>query len=57
MRRHVLKAVRRVFGTPDFRLYTLADGIGELLFCRKEGLEGFSQMLKTQSMQLSLFDP
>jgi hypothetical protein len=51
------KAVRRVFGTPDFRLYALADGIGELLFGRKKGLEGFSQMLKTQSMQLSLFDP
>jgi len=55
--RHVLKAARRLFGIPDFRFYALADGIRELLFGHKKGLEGFSQMLKTQSMQLSLFDP
>jgi hypothetical protein len=53
-----------IFGTfsltttiPDFRFYALADGIRELLFSRKKGLEGFSQMLNTESMQLSLFDP
>jgi hypothetical protein len=57
MARHVLKAARRLFGIPDFRFYALADGIRELLFGRKKGLEGFSQMLKTQSVQLSLFDP
>ena len=55
--RHVLKAARRLFGIPDFRFYALADGIRELLFGRKKGLECFSQMLKTQSIQLSLFDP
>jgi len=54
---HVLKAARRLFGIPGFRFNALADGIRELLFGRKKGLEGFSQMLKTQSMQLSLFDP
>ena len=57
MARHVLKAARRLFGISDFRFYALADGIRELLFGRHKGLEGFSQMLKTQSMQLSLFDP
>lgn len=55
--RHVLKAVRRLFGIPDFRFYALADGIRDLLFGRKKGLEGFSQILKTESIQLCLFDP
>lgn len=55
--RHVLKAARRLFGIPDFRFYALADGIRELLFSHKKGLEGFFQMLKSDSLQLSLFDP
>lgn len=55
--RHVLKAARRLFGIPDFRFYALADGIRDLLFGRKKGLEGFSQILKTESIQLCLFDP
>lgn len=57
MARHVLKAARRLFGIPDFRFYALADGIRELLFGRQKGLESFSQMLETESRQLSLFDP
>jgi hypothetical protein len=57
MARHVLKAARRLFGIPDFRFYALADGIRELLFGRQKGLEGFSQMLNTKSMQMDLFDP
>ena len=55
--RHVLKAARRLFGVPDFRFYALADGIRELLFGRKKGLESFRMMMKKESMQLSLFDP
>jgi hypothetical protein len=55
--RHVLKAARRLFGVPDFRFYALADGIRELLFSRQKGLEGFSQVLKTETLQMSLFDP
>jgi hypothetical protein len=55
--RHVLKAARRLFGIPDFRFYALADGIRELLFGRHKGLENFSQLLKTDSLQMSLFDP
>jgi len=54
---HVLKAARRLFGIPDFRFYALADGIRDLLFGRKKGLEGFSQILKTETLQLKLFDP
>jgi len=55
--RHVLRAARRLFGIPDFRFYAIADGIRELLFGRQKGLEGFSQMLKTENLQMSLFDP
>jgi hypothetical protein len=55
--RHVLKAARRLFGIPDFRFYALADGIRELLFGRQKGLDGFTQMLKIENQQLSLFDP
>lgn len=55
--RHVLRAARRLFGIPDFRFYALDDGIRELLFGRQKGLEGFRQMLKTENMQMSLFDP
>jgi len=55
--RHVLKAARRLFGIPDFRFYALADGIRELLFGRQKGLEGFIQMLNTETIQLKLFDP
>lgn len=54
--RHVLKAARRLFGIPDFRFYALADGIRELFFSHKKGLEGFSQRLKSESFQLGLFD-
>ena len=55
--RHVLKAARRLFGIPDFRFYALADGIRELLFSRHKGLDTFSQMLETENLQMSLFDP
>jgi len=55
--RHVLKAARRLFGIPNFRFYALADGIRELLFGRQKGLESFSQVLKTETLQMSLFDP
>jgi hypothetical protein len=55
--RHVLKAARRLFGIPDFRFYALADGIRELLFSRQKGLESFVKMLKTETIQLQLFEP
>jgi hypothetical protein len=55
--RHVLKAARRLFGIPDFRFYALADGIRELLFGSQKGLDGFLQMLKSETKQMKLFDP
>ena len=54
---YVLKVARRLFWIPDFRFYALAGGIRKLPFGCQKGLEGFSQMLKTDNMQMSLFDP
>ena len=57
LERHVLKAARRLFGIPDFRFCTLADGIRELLFGRQKGLQGLTQMLQIENQQIRLFDP
>ncbi len=35
--KHLVRAARRVFGIPDFRLYALADGIKQVLFNRSHG--------------------
>jgi hypothetical protein len=35
--KHLVRAARRVFGIPDFRLYALADGIKQVLFNRSRG--------------------
>ena len=57
---HVLKAARRVFGIPDFRLYALADGIKHCLFSRSPGVRGLSAALSPSNasppFQLPLFD-
>jgi hypothetical protein len=52
-----IKAARRLFGTPDFRFYALADGIREFLFGRQNGLERLNPLLNTKENQLNLFDP
>jgi len=54
---HILRASKRVFGIPDFRLYALADGIRQFLYSQTQGL---TKLLELQSMlpvQPSLFDP
>lgn len=55
--RHVLTAARRLFGIPDFRFYALSDGIRELLFKRQKGLESFTKMVKSETLQMKLFEP
>jgi len=35
--KHLVRAARRVFGIPDFRLYALADGLKQVLFNRTRG--------------------
>ncbi len=54
--RHVLRAARRVFGVPDFRLYALADGIKHFLFSQSKGLKLAHPPPKHQFVQRFLFD-
>lgn len=55
--RHVIRAARRVFGIPDFRLYALADGIKHCLFGRSQGLRNTASPLILRMAQLYLFNP
>jgi len=52
---HIVKAARRVFGIPDFRLYAIADGIKHLLFNRSRGLGLAPRALSPPLLQRSLF--
>ena len=52
---HVVKAARRVFGIPDFRLYAIADGIKHILFNRSRGLGLAPRGLPPPAFQRSLF--
>jgi hypothetical protein len=54
---HVLRASRRVFGIPDFRLYALADGIRQFLYSQTQGLTKLLKMQNPLPVQPTLFDP
>jgi len=54
--KHVLRAARRVFGVPDFRLYALADGIKHFLFSQSRGLKPALPPPKPYFVQRFLFD-
>jgi len=54
---HMLRAARRVFGVPDFRLYALADGIKHFLFSRSKALSIDLPPPKPRFVQGLLFDP
>ena len=54
---HVLRASKRVFGIPDFRLYALADGIRQFLYSQTQGLTKLLELQSTLPVQPSLFDP
>ena len=54
---HVLRASKRVFGIPDFRLYALADGIKQFLFSQTQGLKRFFELQDQPPIQPKLFDP
>ncbi len=53
---HVLRASRRVFGIPDFRLYALADGIRQFLYNQTHGLKKFLELQSPLPVQSKLFD-
>ncbi|MFX1514470.1 MAG: hypothetical protein ACFFCQ_17995 [Promethearchaeota archaeon] len=51
---------KRRFGCSEYRIFgsmPLADGIREFLFGRQKVLESFNQVLKTETLLMSLFDP
>jgi hypothetical protein len=54
---HVLRASKRVFGIPDFRLYALADGIRQFLYSQTQGLTKLLELQSALPVQPSLFDP
>jgi hypothetical protein len=53
---HVLRASRRIFGIPDFRLYALADGIRQFLYSQTQGLKRFLELQDQLPIQPKLFD-
>jgi len=54
---HVLRASKRVFGIPDFRLYALADGIRQFLYSQTQGLKRFFELQDQLPIQQKLFGP
>jgi hypothetical protein len=54
---HVLRASKRVFGIPDFRLYALADGIRQFLYSQTQGLRRFFELQDQPPIQPKLFYP
>ena len=54
---HVLRASKRVFGIPDFRLYALSDGIRQFLYSQTQGLKKLLERQNSLPAQPTLFDP
>jgi hypothetical protein len=54
---HVLRASKRVFGIPDFRLYALADGIRQFLYSQTQGLKRVFELQDNPPIQPKLFYP
>lgn len=54
---HVLRASKRVFGIPDFRLYALADGIRQFLYGQTQGLKRVFELQDQPPLQPKLFFP
>jgi hypothetical protein len=54
---HVLRASKRLFGIPDFRLYALADGIRQFLYSQTQGLTKLLELQNPTPLQPTLFDP
>ncbi len=54
--KHLVRAARRVFGIPDFRLYALADGIKHVLFGRSRGIGPWPRQPPPTFTQRLLFD-
>jgi hypothetical protein len=53
---HVLRASKRIFGIPDFRLCALADGIRQFLYSQTQGLKRLLELQNPSPTQPMLFD-
>ena len=53
---HVLRASKRVFDIPAFRLYVLADGIRQFLSSLAQGLSKLMEQQSTLPIQPTFFD-
>jgi hypothetical protein len=53
---HILRASKRVFSIPDFRLYALADGIRQFLYSQTQGLKKLLDLQNPPPIQPTLFD-
>jgi hypothetical protein len=53
---HVLRASKRLFGIPDFRLYALADGIRQYLYSQTQGPKSFMKPPNPGPIQPKLLD-
>jgi len=51
-----LRASKRVFGIPDFRLYAPADGIRRFLYSLSQGLKKLLELQNPPPIQPQLFD-
>ena len=54
---HVLRASKRIFGIPDFRMYALADGIRQYLYSQTQGLKYVFELQDQPLVQPKLFYP
>jgi len=54
---HVLRASKRVFGIPDFRMYALADGIRQYIYGQTQGRKRFFELQDQLPIRPKLFDP
>ena len=54
---HILRASKRVFGIPDFRLYALADGIRQFLYNQTHGFRKLLELYDPSPAQRLLFGP
>ena len=54
---HVLRASKRIFGIPDFRMYALADGIRQYLYGQTQGLKRVFELQDQPLIQPKLFYP
>jgi len=54
---HVLQASKRIFGVPDFKYYTLADGLSAISRRVGKGLRAETEAKDDPQLELALLGP